>query len=490
MQQGVGDGARGRDGSRDIRATGGHTAGPSRPPVSVAAPPAAALAAPAPGSASAGTEPEAAAPPSGPFRGWSVIGGLFVVLMVSSGIGFYGQGVYLRALVDERGWSTGLTSAATATFFVVSGLAGYAISGLLIRIDVRRIIVVGAVVGALGLFLLGKATQPWQMFAADVVFGAGFALSGLVPATTTVARWFVRRRSVALSVASTGLSAGGIAITPFVASLVKERGIGPVSPWLSLVWVAVAIPVALVFVRSSPAAVGQHPDGIRPAEPQPGAGPAQLPGLTFAQARATRFYRLMAVAFLFVMLGQVGALSQQVKLVGERVESLASASVTLVAAASVVGRLAGGVIVTRMSPKRFTAGLMLVQGVALASFAVAGTSWAIMGTCVIFGLSVGNLLMLQPLLLAEAYGVREYSKIYSMSSLIMTVGVGAGPTVLGVLHDVSGYRLAFFVAALASALAFTLFVMAGPLTAHEARAKGDEQHRDASQNVGGVAPAV
>lgn len=490
MQQGVGDGARDR-GRRDIRATGGHTAGPSRPP---APGPGAGGPAPeaAPGAAALPTEAAnvEAAVAGGPFRGWSVIGGLFVVLMVSSGIGFYGQGVYLRALVDERGWSTGLTSAATATFFVVSGLAGYAISGLLIRIDVRRIIVVGAVVGALGLFLLGKATQPWQMFAADVVFGAGFALSGLVPATTTVARWFVRRRSVALSVASTGLSAGGIAITPFVASLVKERGIGPVSPWLALVWVAVAVPVALVFVRSSPAAVGQHPDGIRPADPLPGAGPAQLPGMTFVQARATRFYRLMALAFLFVMLGQVGALSQQVKLVGERIESLASPSVTLVAAASVVGRLAGGVIVTRMPSKRFTASLMLVQGVALALFAVADTSWAIIGTCVIFGLSVGNLLMLQPLLLAEAYGVREYSKIYSMSSLIMTIGVGAGPTVLGVLHDVSGYRLAFFIAALASALAFTLFVMAGPLTAHEARAKGDEQHRDASQNVGGVAPAV
>ena len=215
-----------------------------------------------------------------------------------------------------------------------------------------------------------------------------------------------------------------------------------------------------------------------------------LPGLTFVQARATRFYRLMALAFLFVMLGQVGGISQQVKLIGERVESLASPSVTLVAAASVCGRLAGGVLVTRISPKKFTTSLMLVQGVALALFAIADTTPLIVVTCVLFGLSVGNLLMLQPLLLAEAYGVREYSKIYSMSSLIMTIGVGAGPTVLGVLHDLSGYRLAFFVAALSSGLAFTLFVMAGPLIAHEARAKGDEQHREAAPNVRGVAPAV
>jgi MFS family permease len=418
------------------------------------------------------TEPVGPSRP--PFSGWKVIAGLFLVLMVSSGFGFYGQAVYLRALVDERGWSTGLTSAATATFFVVSGLVGYAVSGLLNRVDVRRVIVVGLVLGPLGLMLLGRAQQPWQMFAADAVFGAGFALSGLVPATTTVARWFVRRRSVALSVASTGLSMGGIALTPFVASLVKSRGIGPVSPWLALVWFVIGLPVTLLLVRSSPADKGQYPDGDAAPPERAGAAAGTSttvahPGLTFAEARVTRFYRLMALAFLFVMLGQVGGLSQQVKLIGERVDSLAAASVTVVAAALVTGRLAGGLLVTRVSPKTFTAVLMVVQGTALGLFAFVDTPVPILITCVIFGLSVGNLLMLQPLLLAEAFGVRDYSRIYSMSSLIMTLGVGAGPTVLGVLHDVSGYTLSYLVAATASGLAFVLFVLAGPLVRFEDR---------------------
>jgi len=430
-------------------------------------------------------QPDTTAPAASRFSGWTVIAGLFVTLMVSSGFGFYGQAVYLRALVDERDWSTGLTSAATATFFVVSGLAGYAISGLLIRVDVRRVIVCGLVLGPIGLALLGQAREPWQMFGADVVFGVGFALSGLVPATTTVARWFVRRRSVALSVASTGLSMGGIAITPFVASLVKSEGIGTVSPWFSVVWFVVGLPVTLLLVRSSPAERGQYPDGEAPVATGTGpVDPARL-GMTFVQARATRFYRLTALAYLFVMLGQVGGLSQQVKLVSERVDSLAAASVTIVAAASVTGRLLGGVLVTRLSSKAFTAVLMLVQGAALASFAFAGTAPSIIVTCIVFGLSVGNLLMLQPLLMAEAFGVREYSRIYSMASLIMTIGVGAGPTVLGILHDVSGYQLSFIVAAVSSGIAFVLFFLAGPLEAFDA-----DRRSEPAEPVGGVAPVV
>lgn len=408
-----------------------------------------------------------------PFSGWVVIGGLFVVLMLSSGIGFYGQGVYLRALVEERQWSTGLTSTATATFFVVSGLAGFAVSGLLQRVDVRRIMVLGLVIAAVGLLALGRATQVWQAFAADVVFGIGFALCGLVPATTTVARWFVRRRSVALSVASTGLSAGGIVITPFVAYLVRDRGIGPVTPWLAALWLVVAVPVTLLCVRSSPADQGQHPDGDTPAPPPPGTAArgtdlASMPGATFAEARATRFYRLLTAAYLFVMLGQVGALSHQINLVGERVDNLAEASVTILAAASVVGRLGGGFLVTRIPAKTFTTVLMGVQGVALVAFAFADQPWSLVVTCVVFGLSVGNLLMLQPLLLAEAFGVREYSRIYSMSSLVATIGVGAGPTVIGVLRDAADYRVAFLVGAVSSVTAFVLFIAAGPLVSYPA----------------------
>jgi MFS family permease len=395
------------------------------------------------------------------FYGWWVIAGFFVVLMVSSGFGFYAQSVFLKALIDERGWSTGLTSSATATFFMVSGIAGYIAAPYLNRVDVRKLLCLGAVVSAAGLALLGQVTEEWQVFAANVVFGIGFSMGSLIPATTTVARWFVRRRSVAFSIASTGLSAGGIALTPFMADQVERHGIGAVTPWLAVIWVAVVIPVSILVIRSSPADKGLFADGD-PAPPGGGPPPAAT-GFSFTEARATRFYVLATAAYLFIMLGQVGALSQQVKLISERVDSLASVSVTIVAASSVVGRLAGGFAVTKLPAKVLTTTLIALQGVALALFAVVDSTGAIVVTCILFGLSVGNLLMLHPLLLAEAFGVRDYSKIYSFSQLVMTVGVGLGPTVLGVLRDASGYELSFTVAALSSLVAFALFVASGPV---------------------------
>jgi hypothetical protein len=47
------------------------------------------------------------------FQGWWVVAGVFVMLTVTAGFGFYGLPVYLRALTLEQGFSVGAVSGAT-----------------------------------------------------------------------------------------------------------------------------------------------------------------------------------------------------------------------------------------------------------------------------------------------------------------------------------------------------------------------------------------
>ena len=57
----------------------------------------------------------------------------------------------------------------------------------------------------------------------------------------------------------------------------------------------------------------------------------------------------------------------------------------------------------------------------------------------IFGFTVGNLLMLQPLMLAQAFGVMDYPKIFSFSQAVTTVGVARRSGVAR--HDLRSRRL-------------------------------------------------
>jgi MFS family permease len=85
-----------------------------------------------------------------------------------------------------------------------------------------------------------------------------------------------------------------------------------------------------------------------------------------------------------------------------------------------------------------------------------------LGATVLFGLTVGNLLMLHPLLLAERFGVRDYPRIYSRSQLAATLGIAAGPAAAGLLHDaLDGYGAAFALIALASGLAGAVLATSG-----------------------------
>lgn len=386
------------------------------------------------------------------FYGWAVVAAVFTMLAVVSGLSFYNLTVYLRALTTEQGFSVAGVSGATAVFFLTGGIVGLPVARLIERHDPRPTIAGGALLGGASLALLGQVSALWQVYVLYVVFGAGFSAAGLVPGVTVVTRWFTRRRSVALSVASTGLSVGGIVITPLTAGLISRHGLGAVTPWLGLAFVVGIIPVTAAVVRSSPAALGLQPDGD-PAPPEDGDGAAHvLDGVPYAVARTTRFFIAVTAAYVLVMLAQVGGLAHHFNLVSERLdEARAATAVSVVAATSVVARLVGGWLATRVPIRALTVVLMVAQALALVLLAAGQGSAALYAGSVAFGLTIGNLLMLHPLLLAEAFGVREYGRIYSMSQLVMTVGVAAGPAVVGVVHDgTGGYGLALTMAATAS----------------------------------------
>jgi hypothetical protein len=55
--------------------------------------------------------------------GWLVVAAAFLVAMFGFGLGFYGPGIYLVALLARHGWSTeGLSSAITVYYVLGAAL--------------------------------------------------------------------------------------------------------------------------------------------------------------------------------------------------------------------------------------------------------------------------------------------------------------------------------------------------------------------------------
>lgn len=408
----------------------------------------------------------AGAPPR--FDGWIVVAAVFLLLATSSGLGFYGLAIYLEAITDEQGFSTSSVSLATSMFFLVSAIVGRMMAGPIERGHTRRLVMAGGVVCGASLTLLGQVTAVWQLYVVYLMFATGFALSGLLPGTTLVTRWFHARRSVALAVASTGLSVGGLTVTQFASWWIDRRGLADATPWLGALFV-ILVGVAALFMWPDPASRGQRPDGAI-ADPQERTDADPFSGASYDQAISSRFFKTTTGGFFLTMAAQVGGIAHLANLGTDRVDRATGAlAVLALALASVIFRLLGGVIAGRVPLAGYTTALAAAQGLSMVLLAESGSRAAIVIAAFFMGATVGNLLMLQALLVADAFGVGAYARIFSLNQLLVTFGVALGPFLLGALQDGVSYRLSYWIAGCLSMAGSIVFAAGGSVRAATAR---------------------
>lgn len=407
------------------------------------------------------------------FYGWAIVAATFVMLTTSSGLGFYALTLYLRTLTEVGGFSVSSVSGATAVFFVVSGIVGVGVGRVIARRDPRPVIALSATVAAASLVAMGRAGSLWQVYLAYAGFGAGFAGCSLIISSTLVTRWFHRRRSMALSVSSTGLSVGGILLTPAATALIDERGFATATLWIAIVFVLGVVPVTALVLRPDPSAIGLLPDGD-PSPVASGAAPAAGGGVAYAEAVRGTLFRRITAAWTLALIAQVGGISHLFSLVDERVDRPGAAlAVSVLAGSSMIGRLAGGWLLGRVALRPACLTWLVLQACGLSGLALVEGRLGLLVSASVFGLSVGNVLLLQPVVLADVFGVRDYPRIFATSQLVSTVGIASGPFVLGILRDATdGYRLAFLAATALSLAASAVISTGGRLDRFEAGRHG------------------
>ena len=389
-------------------------------------------------------------------HGWAIVGLTLLMQTVSSGLGFYNMSVYINRLSAQLAVSSADTSFAVSLFFVVGGVAGLYVADLLRVWSVRKVVIAGALVSGVAVALVGFADQLWQVYALFTLFGIGNAGISIVISTTLITRWFPGpERSMALAVGSTGLSLGGFLITPLTAYVMNGWGFDLTMHWLGVFLVLSVVPIAL-FLRFP-----SNEESSTNNAADTGQLSAQL-AASLAAALRSRFYILLAVAYVLIMGSQVGSIAHlysRVELLGDF--TMAALAVQALSIASITGRFIGGWLVSWMPIRRFALGNLLLQSFGLLLIALAPNS--VMGVVAagIFGLSVGNLLMTQPLWLAEKYSVDIYPQVFARANAISVLGVAAGPFCMGWIFDYAGsYTFAFICALATSLVAFVVVWMA------------------------------
>ena len=336
--------------------------------------------------------------------------------------------VYINRLSAELAVPVSDVSFAVSLFFVVGGVAGLYIAALLTRFKVRTIMIAGTLLAGLALGLVGMATEVWHVYGLFALFGMGNAGISLVVATTLITQWFPGpERSMALAVTSTGLSLGGVVLTPLSAYWLNTIGVADTMPMLGLLLVLLVVPLCFLV---------RQPTG---SDITTSAQTMDNNAALLASAVSSRFFALMALAYVLTMAAQVGGIAH----LYNRVEQItdyqtAAYAVQALSICSIGGRFFGGWLVSRIPIRWFALGNLCLQALGLTCIALAPSgSFAVLAAG-LFGLSIGNLLMTQPLWLAEIYPSQIYARVFARANAISVVGVAAGPYGMGLIFDAFG----------------------------------------------------
>lgn len=391
------------------------------------------------------------------FYGWYVAVACSVLMLVGVGVGYYGLAVFLRPLQDEHGWSNTVVSGATGLYFSLSGLTGFVIGPRVDRVGPMRFMLVGSVLLACSISLIGFVQSIWQLYAVYAVLAVAFGLATSVSVNAVMSRWFVAKRAKAMSISSTGISVGGMVLAPAGSALIDAGGLELATPVMGLLVLAGALPVILFVIVADPAHMGLEPDGgTLPVTRASLGDDVQRRVWTRREAASTGSFWALLVGFGIVLTAQTGFVIHQISFLEDRVGSRSTAALALSVTAfgSIVARLVVGSFADRVDKRLLTVGLFVLQACAVAGIVAVEDLAVTYALTLVFGFTIGNVYMMMSLLVGETFGMVSFGTVFGLITLVGQVGSGLGPLLVGAIEEsTGGYGPAFLATAAATAAA-------------------------------------
>src|SRR5438874_8635299 len=318
--------------------------------------------------------------------------------------------VFLQPITEATGWLHAAVSSAMTIGFLAMGAAGFGWGALSDRIGPRSVVLAGAVLLGLGLFLASHAQSPLQF---QLAFGllVGIAIgSFFTPMIAAVMGWMTEHRGLAVSLVSVGVGVAPMTMSPFAAWLITQMDWRSAQVVLAvLVW-ATLVPAAL-FVRRPPATA---------AGPTAAGGPRTSLRDAFFSAP----FVVLALTFFACCAAHAGPIFHTVTYA-------------------------------------MTCGLA-IQAIAAFMFVFASRLGEFYAVAATFGFAYGGVMPLYAVLAREYFGQRILGAVFGAAAMVSSLGMALGPAVGGWIFDRFGAYTWLYIGSFAVGIGAVAIALAFP----------------------------
>jgi sugar phosphate permease len=387
------------------------------------------------------------------FYGWYIVAASLVVMAFGIGGGLYLFGVLVPPLLSEFAWTHAEVSGANSLAMIVMGLAGPVVGRLIDRCDPRLLMSTSAVCCGLGFGAQGAvgtlpalndvATALTQLYVCYALYGVGLAGIGYVPVNTIVSRWFAGRRGLALGIVAVGVGLGGFLTIP-AGWLVDGLGWRAATAIIGAAIIAVVLPLVALVMRLQPQEMGLEPDGRNSIIPAPSAqavdAPAVEPRASVTAVLTSRTFWALALAFGVYTVTVTIIRVFGIALLEEKGLQPPGARFVMSALAlwGILGKVVFGALTDRVPSRLVATAAFVLAAVGTLLLLGRARPFAVAAFIVVYGLPMGGIAALQPVLVAEYFGPSSFSAVYGTLVLLLTLGAAAGPVIAGRIYDVGG----------------------------------------------------
>jgi MFS family permease len=403
-------------------------------------------------------------PPS--RRGWIVLAVTFITTILLYGV-WYGYSVFLVTLLREFGWSRSLVAGAFSTFVMVHGLLGPVIGWLLRLFGPRRLIMAGALLMGVAMFLMAETTQWWHLYLAfGIIAAIAMSLAGWIPSVVLVGGWFPDRYGTAIGIMGSGIGVSIFALIPLAQLLIETLGWRWAYRILALAIVAWVLPATLCLVRDPPP--GDQPKiGSTSYTPFERGGSANGYWTLAGAVRKWQFWGVAGVYFTGNFVTQMLLIHQVAYLVDHGMPAMTAAALGgAVGLVSIGGKIGWGALSDRTTRPLAYGLAFACVAVSIGGLVLAGwypTSFLPYLYAILIGVGYAAMAPLLPAVAYDLFAGPGFSMIFSTIYTVGALGLAAGTWSAGLIFDASGsYTGALWLGLIMSGLSPLLMWMVAP----------------------------
>lgn len=332
---------------------------------------------------------------------------------------------------------------------LVGGLFCLGIGRVIDRVGSRLVLTITALALGLTVLAMSQATGALSMLIA-ITLTRGFGQSALsVISLAMIGKWFRRRLTRAMAVYAVVMSVGFMTAFPLVGALVQSAGWRVAWATIGLCLVFGLAPLAWLFDRSSPEAIGAEVDGGAADEAEH-ADTASAGHATLGEALRTPSFWVFAIAASMygLVASGIGLLNESILVERGFSADVYYRALAVTAITGLAGNFVAGALAGRVSLRSILMAAMLVLGAGLVGLAHVSTDAQVMAQAVTMGVGGGFVMVVFFSFWGRAYGRTHLGRIQGAAQIMTVLASAVGPLFLASWSARTGsYASAFYLLA-------------------------------------------